>query len=55
MKMLEMRIDVDLDTVEIEGQRVVRPECISRSHWDEMWNKVNALIIRLKYDNSHHY
>ena len=35
-----MNIDVEMDAVVIEGQRVVRPSHIARSVWMDYWEMV---------------
>lgn len=34
---MELQIDVSLDHVDIEGQRVMRPAGMARSHWQNVW------------------
>jgi hypothetical protein len=34
---MELQVDVSLDHVDIEGQRVMRPAGIARSHWQDIW------------------
>jgi len=34
---MPIRVSIFIDHVEIEGTKVLRPSCISRSEWLELW------------------
>ena len=34
-----LQIDINMDDVVIEGQKVLRPAWVSRSAWDELWTR----------------
>jgi hypothetical protein len=42
--MTELQIDVGMDHVDIEGQRIMRPTGIARSRWQDIWLQMNVLL-----------
>jgi len=44
--MIVLDIDINMDDVVIEGQRVLRPIGVARSAWYEMWSTFGLTLSR---------